>query len=120
MPTMKKLSKKSFTNNEKRCNSKLRLFFFAMRRKSCIFAAKYAENNGCIICKKQKKCIQRQWGAKIGAPFVCLACMSEHFMPSWWVLYAFFMAIPKLLKTNRVHKIVCKVHKTLIYNTIIV
>lgn len=26
--------------------------FFAMRRKSCIFVAKYAENNSRFICKK--------------------------------------------------------------------
>ena len=53
----------------------------------------------------------KEGSAKIDAPF---------FMPSWWVLYAFFMVIAKSLKTNRIHEIVCKVYKMLIYSIIIV
>ena len=47
--------------------------------------------------------------------FVC-----DLFVGSICLLYAFFVAIVKLLKTNRIHKTVCKAYKTLIYNTIIV
>lgn len=52
MRIMKKLSEKSFTNNEIEVQQQVAPLFFAMRRKSCIFAAKYAENNNCIIRTK--------------------------------------------------------------------
>ena len=39
-------------NNEIEVQSKNCISIFAMRRKKCIFAAKYAENNICIIRTK--------------------------------------------------------------------
>lgn len=55
--------------------------------------------------------------------FVCglpqHARQAYHFVGYVWVLCAFFVAILKPLKTNRIQETAYKVHKMLIYSTII-